>query len=167
MIGEKTIVAVEQKVERDYKNELREQGHYLTGETERLIDSTTQATPDGAKSEMSGPEHLETLETGLRSNQIDTYDPAYIAGMTEYVKRRFGVSSDRQALRIVMRIARKHRTEGMPTAASYQYSLTGERVGSMEDSYTKNAAEYEDLIEEGISKELDDLIDETFDQTIF
>jgi hypothetical protein len=167
MFGEKTIQQLDEQLERNLKKELRDQGHYLTGRLEASIAPKFISGPNGATLEIHALDYINELETGIPPEHIDVNDIKYIQGLTEYAKKRFHISSDRQATRVALRIAAKHRQEGMPTQASYQYSSTGERTEAIQTSYDEHAKENEQLIEDGWSKELDQLIDETFDQTIF
>lgn len=167
MIGDKTIRSLDQQLSQNLKKELRDQGHYLTGALEQSVQSRFVSNSDGVTLEMVALDYINDLETGIPGNQIDVTDASYIEGLARYAKLRFGLKSDRQALRAAFRIAAKHRKEGMPTRNSYQFSSTGERTEAVQTSYDEHARDNEKLLEDTFSTELDELIDKTFDQTVF
>jgi hypothetical protein len=164
MLGEKTIKKLGTELEVNLEMELRDQGHYLTGALERSIKTKVSGSSSTVL-ETTALDYITDLEEGVKPWQVPT-DAAYIQEMADYATKRMGVTG-KEALRIGVLIARKHRKEGVPTANSYQFSTTGERLGGITDSYTKNEAETDDILENGLSVELDDFIDKTFDQTIF
>lgn len=165
MIGTKTISQLSDDLERDLAKELRDQGHYLTGALERSINSKTRSTGTGAALDVEALDYINDLNEGVPASQIQV-DTAYVQELAAYAQKRFGVSG-KAALRAGYNIARKHAIEGNPTKASYQFSNTGDRLHAIEDSYEKNEALYDQQIETGLSQELDDLIDNTFTETVF
>lgn len=167
MIGEQTIKNLDQQLERNLKQELRDQGHYLTGRLENSIAPKISEGKNDVSLEITAEDYIDDVNEGIPGNHIDVTDLSYIAGLTQYVKLRFGVQNEKKATRIAFAIAAKHRKEGMPTRNSYQFSKTGERLQAIEISYDSHARENENLIEASFDKELDTLIDKTFDQMIF
>lgn len=163
MIGKQTISKVSKTLEEGLAKELRDQGHYLTGELERSITSRENSTANGEDLEISALDYIDDLDQGKRPEHIDESD---IAGLTRYAQLRFGYSGD-QAVKAAVAIARKHRREGMPTKNSYVYSSTGERKFVIEETYDRNIGLFDQQIEDGLSNELDSFIDKTLDQTIF
>lgn len=165
MIGDKTIRAIGANVKADLRKELRDQGHYLTGELDHSITDKYEENKNGQELDIEALDYIQDVNDGIAPNHIDVTDLSYIRGLAEYAKKRFGITNDNEALRAAFRIAAKHRKEGMPTRNSYQFSTTGERTEAIETSY--NERENELIIDQEFSKELDTLIDNTFDQTIF
>lgn len=163
MIGDTTIKTIDHYLELDLKKELRAQGHFLTGALEASINS--KQTSSGGKSviEMEALDYADDLFEGVAPEHIDQSN---IAGLTKYAELRFGLSG-KAAIKAAVAIARKHRKEGMPTKNSYQYSKTGERLFANLEAYNKNEAEYGNFLETGVSSELDQFINKTFDQTFF
>lgn len=163
MIGDITIKTIDHYLELDLKKELRDQGHFLTGALERSI--TSKQTTSGGKSviEMEALDYADDLFEGIPPEHIDESD---IAGLIKYAEKRFGYSGNR-AIKAAVAIARKHAKEGNPTRNSYQYSATGERLFANVEAYNKNEAEYGNFLETGVSSEIDQFIDKTFDQTFF
>jgi hypothetical protein len=163
MIGDTTIHTIDLHLQLDLKKELRDQGHYLTGALEASIKS--KQTTSGGKSviEMEALDYADDLFEGVPPEHIDQSD---IAGLTKYAEKRFGLSG-KAAIKAAVAIARKHRKEGNPTQNSYQYSKTGERLFANLEAYNKNEAEYGNFLETGVSSEIDQFINKTFDQTFF
>lgn len=165
MIGQKTIQTLDKSLERDLKKELRDQGHYLTGHLERSMQPKIVETTTGVLLEVLAEDYIDDLETGVPSSKIKL-DASYIHELATYSRLRFGVSQER-AIQIGYAIAKKHKREGNPTFASYQFSNTGERKHAIEISYNQHEQLYEQQIESGLSREIDGFIDKTFDTTIF
>jgi hypothetical protein len=163
MIGDNTIKRIDLEYQDNLKKELRDQGHYLTGALERSISS--KQSNAGGKTVIEGQalDYAEDLFEGKRPEHIDESD---IKGLTKYAELRFGYTGNR-AIKAAVAIARKHRKEGMPTKASYQYSSTGERLDADVEAFNKNEDVYDQLLETGVSNEIDQFIDKTFDQTFF
>lgn len=165
MIGNKTIQTLDKNLERDLQKELRDQGHYLTGRLERSMKPVIAEKGDSVMLEVEAEDYIDDLEEGVPASHI-TADAQYIAAMAEYAKLRFGASG-KQAIKIGVAIAKKHEREGNPTAASYEFSSTGERKHAIEISYGDHEDLYDRQIEAGLSQEIDSFIDKTFDTTIF
>lgn len=166
MLGDKTIKKVGENVKVNLRQELRDQGHYLTGALDQSIaDRYFQG--DGATMVMEALDYISQVNEGIPASEIDLSDIRYLQGLADYAKKRFGARSEKQAFRIAFAIAKKHKKEGMPTLNSYQFSATGERKHAVEISYDTHKNQNEKIIEDGINTELDDLINKTFDVTIF
>lgn len=163
MIGDTTIKRIDIELQNDLKKELRAQGHYLTGALERSIVSTQTSSGDKSVIEMDALDYADDLFEGVPPEHIDQSD---ITGLTKYAEKRFGLSG-KAAIKAAIAIARKHAKEGMPTKNSYRYSSTGERLFANVEAYNKHESEFDQLLETGVSQELDQYIDKTFDQTFF
>jgi len=167
MIGTATIRSVETEFTKNLKKELRDQGHYLTGALESSIRTKTTDNTGAVVGEVTALDYIDDLETGIAASHIDPNDVSYIREMAEYAKKRFGLTSERQALKAGVAIARKHAREGMPTRNSYNFSSTGERTEAIQTSYDEHADQYDDLIENGLNRELDTYIEKQFKETLF
>jgi hypothetical protein len=163
MIGDATIKRIEIELEGNLKQELRAQGHYLTGALEASIVSKQTTSGNTSIIEMGALDYADDLFEGVPPEHIDQSN---IAGMTKYAEKRFGLSG-KAAIKAAIAILRKQSKEGMPTKNSYQYSSTGERLFANVEAYNKHESEYDQLLETGVSNELDQFIDKTFDQTFF
>lgn len=162
MIGVKAIQQLGKALEENLKKELRDQGHYLTGELERSIKSVLTGE---TVLETTAVQYQEDLEEGIPASHIPT-DAAYIQLMADYATKRFGYTG-KKALQVGVLIAKRHRKEGNPTKNSYQFSTTGERTHAAEDSLYRHEKENEQILENAISFEVDDFINETFTETVF
>lgn len=165
MIGKQTISKVSTTLEEGLAKELRDQGHYLTGALERSITSRESSTANAEVLETTALDYIDKLNDGVDPSQLGNFNQ-HVAEMTEYAKKRMKLGG-RLAAKVGYRIAQKHAEEGIPTANSYQFSSTGERLHVIEETYEHNEAVFDQQIEDGLSNELDSFIDKTFDQTIF
>jgi hypothetical protein len=174
MIGDKTIYDIERDLIANFKKELRDQGHYLTGGLEQSIAPKRLKEPGRPVLEIYADDYVDPVNTGVVSGNIP-YDSSrrtgaktskYIEGLKSYAKIRFGLS-DEEALGAAFAIAKTQEKEGMPTRASYVHSSNKRRTQAIEESYNDNQQHYESIIENGLSVEIDLFIDKTFDQTIF
>lgn len=165
MIGKETISKAANTLEQGLTKELRDQGHYLTGALERSITSKTVSSGNAETLEMSALDYIDDLDLGVKPNEIGNYIE-HVEAMTKYAEKRMGVRG-RLALKVGRRIAQKHAFAGIPTKKSYEYSITGERLHVIEETYEHSETLFETQIDDGLSDELDSFINKTFDETIF
>lgn len=156
MIGDQTIHLIDEALIEDLKAELRNQGHYLTGDLEASINA--KKITDGE--EIYAEDYIDPLNEGIAPQNYR----ADIPGLTRYAELRFGVSGS-EAVRIAHAIAKKHQIEGMPTAASYSFSNNGRRTKAITETFENNP-DIDPAVEEGLSKEIDDLFNYP-DLTVF
>ncbi len=154
MIGTITSKKLGKKLIADLQQELRDQGHYLTGALENSMKHFQSENGNKVDSEVIALDYLQRLDEGVPGYQIDESD---IAGLTRYAQLRFG-KTGKAAVKAAIAIARKHRQEGMPTK-------TGERLDAIEISY--DTKENDQLVEDGLKQEIEDYIDKTFKETLF
>lgn len=165
MIGKQTIPKLADTLEKGLEKELRDQGHYLTGALERSINSRNNANGNAEVLEMEALDYIDDLDHGVKPDNIGNFNQ-HVQKMAEYAQKRMGVHG-RLAAKIGYRIAQKHAEEGIPTKSSYQYSSTGERLHVIQETYDHIEDQFDQLVENGLSDEIDSFIDKTFDQTIF
>jgi hypothetical protein len=122
------------------REEYEMQGHKLTGNLSQSISTEAEATATGAVLRVLMLEYGVYLSTGVSASRIP-YSPGsgarsskYIAGLTEFAKKRFGVGQ-KEAVGIAFAIARKHKQEGMPTKASFAFSRNGRRTGAIDAAF--------------------------------
>lgn len=173
-LGTPTISKLSTVLEKDFKKELRAQGHFLTGALEESTESIISGSADNLALEIDANDYINALNDGIPaenipfgSGRVGSATSPYIEGLKRYAMLRFGVADEKRALQIAFAIAKKHSKEGMPTASSYQYASNGRRTHAIEDTYSDNEKEYDQLVENSMSDEIDDLIDKQFDKTIF
>lgn len=161
MIGAKTLQIVATAAETDVKLEERLQGHYLTGALERSLDLSPGDTEGDLQAvELHGLDYLDNLEYGIQAEQIPQTS-GYYRQILAYVKLRFKVDGNKAA-RIAGRIVAKHRIEGQPTAASFVFSKTGERLNAVAQALDKGAKSYDNLFNSSLDREFDSLVDADF-----
>ena len=133
--------------------QLRLQGHFLTGALEKSIKEIVIETPNGFELTASAAEYMEDLESGVPGEHISIY-PKSIQEMTRYVELRMGYSG-KYAQKVAVAILKKQQKEGMPTKGSYQYSKTGERTEAIKDTFHQNQDKYGQVIDNKVSGILD------------
>lgn len=135
--------------------EFRAQGHHLTGAWEQSV--TTVVADSGATAYAN--EYGGIVNTGVPADRIPYNgrtghggQSKYITGLFNYFKLR-GLP-EKEAIRAAFATAKKHSKEGMPTAASVQYSKTGSRVRFLQTAI-KNVPEADAIILAGVDAEVD------------
>ena len=121
-----------------FKTAFREQGHSLTGESERAMEGIVRE--QGAKIclEFMFLDRNNITDQGVKASRIKyQYARARIAGLTQFALDRGLASSAKQAKQIAYAIATKHKQEGMHTKASRRFSSTGKREGFISDTITE------------------------------
>lgn len=117
------------------RDELRGQGHELTG---KLLDSIHfEISSDGTEAvgQMFFEDYGVYVNLGVKAERVPFGKGGgtkggkskYIQGLIEFWEHR-GLSG-REAIGAAFATAHVHAREGMPTRASYQHSGTGERTG--------------------------------------
>jgi hypothetical protein len=148
----------------DIKNELRLQGHYLTGALEASLRSREISENGNIILTAQSLSYLEDLEEGIPGNEIGT-DPASIAEMTKYVQLRMGYTG-KYAIKVALAILRKQQLEGNPTNASYEYSKTGDRLDAVKETFRQNQGKYIEMIDTPAVNSLDTIFNQTKSGTI-
>lgn len=143
------------------------QGHNLTGKAIRELETRIVEKADSTIIEGYVIDYMATINEGVPASRIPytrgsgARSSQYIRGLTDYVKRRMG-KSDREAQKIAFAIASRHKREGMPTRASRRFSKTGKRTGFIEQALTDIEPELAQLIEQGVEKSINFVIDSFF-----
>lgn len=173
-IGQKTIQTIDDQVQSTLIEELRQQGHTLTGSLEQSIQSLLGTDGSGITLDVYANDYLGgregdasgPLNTGVAAERIPFGGNAtgaktsqYIEGLKNYAKRRFGISDEKVALSAAFAIAKTHKKEGMPSQGSYAHSQNGQRTESLERTLNDNENAYDQILENGIDQELDDYLD--------
>lgn len=118
------------------RKELTEQGHKLTGKLLDSIRTVSKAVAEGEiEIEIRMLSRYRFTEYGVKANRIPFGNrkgrgegtSKYIQGLIEFALLRRMTTDREEALSIAFAIARKHKSEGMPTRGSYKYSNNGRR----------------------------------------
>ena len=147
--------------------EWKAQGHDLSGEAIRQIDSVITRIAGGERIDYYILDYMAYNNSGVKSDKIPYYPGSgkkkskYIAGLIDYVKRRMG-KSDREAKSIAFAIASRHKKEGMPSKASVRFSSTGKRTGFIEAALDGIEPKLAALIEQGIEETINFVIESFF-----
>lgn len=139
--------------------EWRKQGHELSGDAVRNMQTVNVPFSNGVRIEGYVPDYMAYLNAGIPGERIP-YTPnsgkkysKYIEGLKEYAKKRMG-KSDKEALGVAFAIASKHKREGMPTRSSARFSQTGKRTGFIEVALQAKAPEIEQVIRDSVQEDI-------------
>lgn len=148
-------------------NELRAQGHYLTGALENSIKGTIKATSSETSLEGTMYTYGVILHHGVSPDNVPFGGTGgsgggtskYIEGLkTFFMLKGF---NEKKALQLAFATAKKHKKEGMPTNASSVYSETGKRKDFIEETKKNINGELHGTISRGI----DDMVNNKFHET--
>lgn len=115
------------------KAELEAQGHKMTGDLYNSIRYEIRSEAGKSIIDYFFLDYGMVQNYGIKPNKIP-YKPGsgkkeskYIDGLKFFVLKRMGLVG-KEAERVAFAIARKHKTEGMPTKGSTAYSKNGRRT---------------------------------------
>lgn len=139
----------------DIKKELRDQGHYNTGRLDKTIETHVRILSTAVIGQIFMENYWAYMENGVPANRIPysrgsgAKTSKYIDGMIKYFKSK-GLRL-KEAKSAAFATANKHKTEGMPTANSYNFSYNNKRTGFMTEVQDRNM----DFIEELLGEQFD------------
>jgi hypothetical protein len=142
--------------------ELEAQGHKMTGDLYNSIKYEIRSEAGKSIIDYFFLDYGMVQNYGIKADRIP-FNPGsgakkskYIDGLVKFVQNRMG-KSGKEAERIAFAIARKHKTEGMPTANSYssKYTKNGRRLNWI----SEGIAEATPKVNEAISKYFPMVID--------
>lgn len=135
------------------KAELEAQGHKMTGDLYNSIKYEIRSEASKVIIDYSFLDYGMVQNYGIKPNKIP-YKPGsgkkeskYIDGLKFFVLKRMGLVG-KEAERVAFAIARKHKTEGMPTKGSTAFSKNGRRTNWIGEGI----AEATPKVNEAISK---------------
>lgn len=144
--------------------ELRDQGHSLTGDLITSLEYRVRETATGVTVEFIANQYGEYLNTGVSASRIP-YTPRgprrggtsqYIQALIRYVERRMGLRG-KEATGVAFAIARAHKREGMPTRASYRFSKNNRRTGWVDVVLKQEENKIQETVTEFVGRELEAL----------
>lgn len=148
----KVVAEILQDLIAEFQDELRQQGHVLTG---KLVNSMSFRV-DEFSSQIIGVIEFEDygrfVDTGVSASRIPFSGRTGRGGTSDYIQgliKFFQLKglSDREAKGAAFATAAVHKREGMPTNASRRFSTNGDRKGfvnkRLEQSEPKLLAQFE------------------------
>ena len=138
----------------DLKNELRLQGHFLTGALEQSIDGKIISENGSLILSAAAAAYLETLENYTPASQIVISQKEYMQ-LIGWVKLRKMANSTDEASKIASLIVAKWKKEGRPTKDSVAYSDTGKRTHALKETFDNNEGKYTKMIDNVVISDLD------------
>lgn len=147
--------------------ELRDQGHNLTGALISSLEYKVRATALTVTVDFLSNNYGEYLNAGVPASRIP-YTPGgtrrggsskYIGALIRYVERRMGLRG-REAVGVAFAIARAHKREGMPTRASYRFSRNNRRTGWVDAVLKQESVQVDEMVQDFVGRQLEILITE-------
>ena len=149
------------------------QGHSLNGAFEKSLNYVIENGQGFSTITFYGKKYAKYLENGVSAAKIP-YTPhwwptartgkkksLYIEALIRYCQLRKGLD-EKEARRMAFAVAYKHKTEGMPTKASYQFSQTGKRTQFITDVLKSD--EVKDILQRQIGYTIQNKINEFNDK---
>jgi len=157
-------------IKKAFGQELREQGHYLTGGLERSINGEISEVGNVAQLEGTAANYSVFLDAGVTPEKVPFKQGSgaghskYIDGLITYFKLR-GLS-DKEAERAAFATAKVQKNEGMPTKGSYAYSKNNERKLFIERTENKVGTEVNSIVSDGLDEMFDAIFSKQKSETI-
>lgn len=148
-------------IEDELKKELKAQGHYNTGKLESSLDSDIKTTGADGHLIGTGPYYAMILHHGYGPEKATWKSfPALI----DYFKSKG--KSEKESKAIAAATIMSWMKSGMPTAGSYAYSTTGERLNVVEIVNKAISPAVNKLMSDGLDSIINDVFHETKSETI-
>lgn len=144
------------------KQELKDQGHYLTGKLDRSFESKIETVVnDTVTGRILQEDYALTLDSGIAPEDVNPNDPIYIKGLQDYFKKRgYSITKSKG---LANATAIKASRIGHPTKPYYKgrvYSKNGRRTGWIAAAYSqKNIDAAESLLR--LDKWIDAIVSST------
>jgi hypothetical protein len=146
-------------------DELRAQGHYLTGSLER---SFTAEITEGNLTIIQGMAlgYGQILNDGVTPARIPFSEPSGRGGTSKYIQGLFQFwrlkgLNEKEALRAAFATAKIQKREGMSTKASVRFSKNGRRQEAFDQSFRRVSKR----IDQQIARDFDKAVSRVFNQT--
>lgn len=146
----KAFQEVEEVMSSSIVQNIREQGHTLTGRLERSVTAhTSQFNIAGYMLDYGG-----IVDSGVNPSRIPfrlgsgAKSSKYITALTNFFILR-GLN-EKEAKSAAFATARKQKKEGMPTKASSRFSLSGKRKNFVAESWNENEKKVDKIMSKGM-----------------
>lgn len=130
----KALTAAMKVLQGDLREELKAQGHYLTGKLHDSIQYEIEESENTVKATVECEDYGLAMEFGVAPGKIPFTPGSNNGGASQYIQglitffEKKGLQG-REAIGAAFATARTQKREGMPTAGSYQFSRNGARKG--------------------------------------
>ena len=135
-----------------FADELRDQGHYLTGSLERSITGSTTVVNNRRNTVATG----YALDYAIKLNepQHELKNLPSIGDLVKYfILRGLPIM---EAKRAAFNTRKKQEREGMPTKASSRFSKTGVRIQFIDRTWRSSERKIDSMIDAGMDRIFDD-----------
>lgn len=133
---------------RALRKELQDQGHVATGHLLDSISFVVNEFSDGLTMAIELADYGLKVEEGVPPDQVPGIK-VHVSALLKWMRIK-GLTSglDKSAVDIAFRIARAHKKEGIPTAASVRFSKNGRTIGFMAFVLKNEAKQIDKQVEE-------------------
>jgi hypothetical protein len=136
------------------KQELRDQGHYLTGALEASFKEEEIVEAGNIILRATAVGYLDQLEHGVPADRIQLTE-GYFQNLKKWVRQRGMGSSEFEVSQIAAAIFTKWKKEGMPTENSKAFSKTGKRIEAVRDAFHDNETAINSAVDKAVFFGLD------------
>lgn len=134
------------------KDEFKDQGHHLTGAYENSLDATIQQNGNSIDLEGFGLFYGTFVNDGIPPAHASMKQFPFL--VRYFLARGLGLKEAKGAAAATIHTWMK---EGMSTAASKRFSVTGERQNFLTDAFTKNDSKLDNFMGRQYDTMVDDL----------
>lgn len=150
--------------------ELRNQGHYLTGAVERSIHGEISKINGGTALSGTALYYAKIIHAGASADRIP-FQPGSGAKTSKYIDALIGYFklrglAEKEAKSAAFATAKIHKKEGMPTSNSHTYSSSGERLDFINIVKKAIGNQINNMVNIGVNKIIMTAINKTKSETI-
>lgn len=154
---------------KELQEELKRQGHVLTGNLLKSIRESVYKEGRRTIGEVLLRDYAKYVNNGVEARNIPFGGgrgsrSKYIEGLINFWQKR-GISDIKEATRAAFATAHKHKKEGMPTKASRRFSQTGKRTGFIETAIETKRFDFRETLSQGLARAVNVTITNTFKNT--
>ena len=148
------------------KEELKSQGHRVTGRLEKSLEAVITFGADVIRGQILVEEYGIYLDKGVKPPRIPYQRGSgagrsqYIQSLLEWAKKVKPSLSDKARKSFVFAVANKQKKEGNPTRGSYVYSSNGRRKGWIKHGLENPSENFDRVLD--LEKYAELLLDEFF-----
>ncbi len=146
-------------VKKEWINEIKQQGHSLTGSLEKSLEVKELISLKAIILNFFANNYGNILDKGTKANRIPYTEGSgrktskYIEGLKDFAKKRF-MLDDKSALNAAFAIAKKQKQEGMPTKNSFKFSKNGRRKQLIDFTLSNSEKQINKIIENAIFEQI-------------
>lgn len=167
----KITAEVGHEVVRDLREELKRQGHVLTGKLSSSIKGRVETVANGVRLVIVGEDYGLSLNDGVSPERIPYSGSTGRGGTSKFIQgliRFFQLRGlpTKDAKSAAFATAQTQKREGMPTRGSYRFTTNSRRKGFISYTVDEQAKKYVKMLESGLVGEVELKIVGAFKQIV-